>query len=165
MNARWMILTLALLSACSGTVTSPSQPVDSTPAPITPVGSWNLVTSETDLSCTQATLTLSESNTIINNPDTWLGNTGTGLAGSTSGCITLGPYRHAPLAIAEGLFKGNEVGLFLFYGDYPVVYYDAIMILAGTQSDANHMSGNIYSVPAASYEPLSSPIGTWSASR
>ncbi len=166
MTRFWMILTLTLLFACSGTVTSPSsrRPIDSTPAPITPIGTWNVVASTTYLSCTQATLTLGKSNSIINYniPGTGV-SPDTGLSGSTSGCTTLSPLAAAPLTTVAGVFGSNKVLLFLFHDGAAPIWYNAQVIWVGDQSDANHVSGNVYSTPAGSGYALGSPIGTWSA--
>lgn len=167
----WTTMTLTLLSACGGTGASPSQPIDSTPPPpvaITPVGVWNVVESAIESSCTQATVTLVKSESIINHniPDPGIAvSVGAGLSGSMAGCTTLSPLAIAPMTTVQGLFYVNEVMLFLFHQGDPTIWSSAQMIWIGTQSDANHMSGNVYSTPAGSGYALGNSIGTWSASK
>jgi hypothetical protein len=165
----WMTLTLTLLSAC-GTATAPSQPVPPPPppppAPVTPVGTWNVVASANALSCTQATVTLAKSDSIINYniPGTGVPRD-SGLNGSTSRCTTLSPLAAAPITTVRGAFGSNQILLFLFRQNDPLIWYNAQMIFVGTKSDANHVSGNVYSTPAGSGYALGGPIGTWSASK
>jgi hypothetical protein len=90
----------------------------------------------------------------------------TGLTGSSSGCTTLSPLASAPITTVRGAFGANQVLVFLFHqSDNPVYWYSAQMILVGTQSDAKHVSGNVYSTPPGSGYALGTPIGTWSASK
>jgi hypothetical protein len=164
-EVRWFAA--VLLVACSGTGASPSQPIDSTPPPpaaITPVGVWNDVASASELSCAQATVSVVKSDSIINynipGPGIPVAAAGsTGLSGSTAGCMTLSPLAAAPLTTVRGSFYSNEVLLFLFHQGDPPAWYGAQMIWLGTQSDANHMSGNVYSTPAGSGYALGAPLG------
>jgi len=164
---RLLLFAAVLLAACGGNVSSPGQPIDSTPTPITPVGTWNVVATASALSCSQATLTLSKSNSIINYniPGTGVPSD-TGLDGSTSGCTTLSPLAAAPITTVRGAFGSNQILLFLFHqNDSPAYWYNAQMLWVGTQSDANHVAGNVYSTPPGSGYALGAPIGAWSASK
>jgi hypothetical protein len=163
----WMTMTLTLLSACGGTGDSPSQsisPPPPAPIAITPVGTWNVVVSAIELSCTQATMTLAKSDTIF--PTTTLSQPfgKIGLSGSTAGCTTLSPLAIAPMPTVRGAFYVNEVTLYLFHQGDPTISSNAQTIWLGIQSDANHMSGNVYSVGDNGY-PQGISIGTWSASK
>jgi hypothetical protein len=160
----WMTVALTLLSACGGTEDSPSQsisPPPPAPVAITPLGSWNVVASGIEFSCTQATMTLVKSDTIF--PPTTLGQPfgKIGLSGSAAGCTTLSPLAIAPMPTVRGSFYVNQVTLYLFHQGDPTISSGAQTIWLGTQSDPNHMSGNVYSGDAF----FGNPLGTWSASK